>query len=85
MEFTINLIFPVFYWDNEVTVVKQSEAAMIGGIGGVLVIIICALPVIFITQISSNWIKLMIAITIAGVTVLLYRKNAQVNLKEIGE
>jgi len=68
-----------------VTVVKQSEAAMIGGIGGVLVIIICALPVIFITQISSNWIKLMIAITIAGVTVLLYRKNAQVNLKEIGE
>ncbi len=78
-------MFPVFNWDNEVTVVKQSAASMIGGLGGVVVIIICALPVIFITQISSHWIKLFIAIAIAGVTVLLYQKNAQVNLKEIGE
>ena len=82
---TINLKFPVFNWDNEVTVVKQSAAAMIGGLGGVLVILICALPVIFVTQISSHWIKLFIAIAITGVTVLLYRKNAQANLKEIGE
>lgn len=82
---TINLMFPVFNWDNEVTVVKQSAAAMIGGLGGVLVIIICALPVIFITQISSHWIKLFITIAIVGVTILLYQKNAQANLKEIGE
>ena len=82
---TINLMFPVFNWENEVTVVKQSAAAMIGGLGSVLVIIICALPVIFMTHISSNWIKLFITIAIALVTVLLYRKNAQANLKEIGE
>ena len=81
---TINLIFPVFNWDNEVTVVKQSAAAMIGGLGSVLVIIICAIPVIFMTQ-TSNWIKLFITIVMAVVTVLLYQKNAQANLKEIGE
>jgi len=82
---TINLIFPVFNWENEVTVVKQSVAAMIGGIGGFFIIIICSLPVIFITQISSDWIKLIIAIAVTGVTVWLYQKNAQVNLQEIGE
>ena len=82
---TINLMFPVFNWENEVTVVKQSAAAMIGGIGGFFIIIICSLPVIFITQISSNWIKLIIAIAVTGVTVWLYQKNAQVNLQEMGE
>ena len=78
-------MFPVFNWDNEVTVVKQSAAAMIGGLGGVVVIIICALPVIFATQISSNWIKLFVSIAIIGVTLLLYQKNARVNLQNIGE
>lgn len=82
---TINLIFPVFNWENEVTVVKQSAASMIGGLGGFLIIIICSLPMIFITQISSNWIKLIIALAITGVTVWLYQKNAQANLQEMGE
>ncbi len=82
---TINLMFPVFNWDNEVTVVKQSAAAIIGGLGGFLIILICSLPVIFITQISSNWIKFIIAIAISGVTVWLYQKNAQANLQEIGD
>ncbi|WP_455675660.1 hypothetical protein [Pradoshia sp.] len=82
---TINLIFPVFQWENEVTVVKQSAASMIGGLGGFLVIILCSLPVILITQISPHLIKFMIVIAIIGITAWLYRKNAQVNLQEIGE
>ena len=82
---TINLLFPVFQWENDVTVVKQSASAMIGGLGGCLLIILCALPVLFFGQISTNLLKGIIAVLVLGVTFVLYRKNSKVRLQEIGE
>lgn len=82
---SVNLIFPVLDWENEVTVVKQSAAAMIGGVGGALLILLCALPVVFVTQVSGNGIKLIISIVIIVITGGLYQKNAKTELKKIGE
>ena len=52
---TINLKFPVFNWENEVTVVKQSASALIGGLGGPVIIILCAVPVVMFPQ-SYNFV-----------------------------
>lgn len=81
---TVNLRFLNLDWENEVTVVKQSASAMIGGLGGCLVIILCALPVTFITQASRNIIRLIIALAIMGVTLWLYQRNAKTELAIIG-
>lgn len=82
---TINLLFPVFQWENEVTIVKQSASAMIGGLGGCLFIILCALPVLLVEQISPNLMKGIIAVLVLGITFVLYKKNGKVRLQEIGE
>ena len=82
---TINLLFPVFQWENDVTIVKQSASAMIGGLGGCLLIILCAVPVLLLGQISTNLLKGIIAVLVLGITFLLYRKNGKVRLQEIGE
>ena len=81
---TVNLRFLNLDWENEVTVVKQSASAMIGGLGGCLVIILCALPVAFITQASRNIIRLIIALAIMGVTLWLYQRNVKTELATIG-
>lgn len=80
---TVNLKFPLLKWENEVTVVKQSTAAMLGTFGTIIVILICAVPVIFVTQISSDYLKLLIAIVISVVTAYLYRKNARTDLQKL--
>lgn len=82
---TINLLFPVFQWENEVTIVKQSASSMIGGLGGCLFIILCALPVLLVEQISPNLMKGIIAVLVLGITFVLYKKNGKVRLQEIGE
>lgn len=82
---TINLLFPVFQWENEVTIVKQSASSMIGGLGGCLFIILCALPILFIRQISPNVMKGIIAVFVLGITLVLYKKNGKIRLQEIGE
>lgn len=80
---TINLLFPVFQWENEVSIVKQSASAMIGGLGGCLIIILCALPVLFIRQISPNLMKGIIGVLVLGITFMLYWKNEKTNLLEV--
>lgn len=82
---TMNLLFPVFQWENEVTIVKQSASAMIGGLGGCLCIFLCALPVLFVRQIPSDVMKGVIAVLVLGITFVLYKKNGKVRLQEIGE
>ena len=82
---TINLLFPVFQWENDVTIVKQSASAMIGGLGGCLLIILCAVPVLLLGQISTNLLKGIIAVLVLEITFVLYRKNGKVRLQEIGE
>ena len=81
---TINLKIPVFNWENETTVVKQSAAAMVGGLGGCLIVLICMFLVMFVPAIDTNAMKLVICLILAVVTACLYRKNNTVNLQELG-
>lgn len=80
---TVNLHLPVLQWDNEVAIVKQSASAMIGGLGGCLVIILCAAPVVFVTGLAEEIVKLVIAVIIIGITIVLYKKNAKTDLAKI--
>ena len=80
---TINLKLPMMKWENEAAVVKQSASATIGGLGGCLVIILCAIPVVFVTGVIGELTKLVIAAVVAGITWLLYRMNNKVDLAGI--
>ena len=42
---TVNLHFPVLEWESEVRIVKQSASAMLGGMGGFILTLLCALAV----------------------------------------
>ena len=80
---TINLVFPVMNWESEVSVVKQSASALLGGLGGFLIAIICGV-VIAVTPVSySAMVKLLICVVLLGLTVLLYGKNNRTKLMEI--
>ena len=80
----VNLLLPSFDWENETVVVKQSASALVGGLGGTLVILLCALPVIFLKNVPQDVMKAIIAVMMTGVTVLLYKKIIKTELKDIG-
>lgn len=80
---TVNLLFPNFEWKNETEVVKQGVSVLLGGLGGSLIVIICALPLIFLKQIPADVTKLVVAMVMAVVTGILYWKNARVDLRKI--
>lgn len=80
---SVNLKLPKMNWENEVSVVKQSAAAMIGGIVVVLVIILCAIPVLLVPAQYKDLVCLAICILLVALTVRLYYKNNRVDLKKI--
>ena len=80
---TVNLKMPVFDWENEVTIVKQSASAFVGGIGGFVIVLICMVPVLFVPAIYANLLKGIICVVFTGLTIFLYRKNNAVNLQEL--
>ena len=80
----INLLMPSFDWENETAVVKQSASAMVGGLGGDLVVILCALPVIFWRQVPGDLIKGAEVVILAAVTAILYGKMIKTDLSKIG-
>lgn len=80
---TINLHFPVFNWETEVSVVKQSASSILGGLGGFIVAILC---IFGIAAIPENYIDLWngaVCIVILAVTAVLYWKNNQTDLRKI--
>ena len=79
----INLKMPVFDWENEVSVVKQSASAAIGGLGGFVVILLCMVPVLLVPAEYSNLVKGALCILFAVVTWILYNKNNKVNLQDL--
>lgn len=80
---TINLLFPNFEWKNETEVVKQGVSVLLGGLGGSLVVVICALPLVFLKQIPADVTKLVVTVVMAVATGVLYWKNAKVDLRKI--
>uniref|UniRef100_UPI004057028B hypothetical protein n=1 Tax=Acetatifactor sp. TaxID=1872090 RepID=UPI004057028B len=79
---TINLIFPVLNWDNETSVVKQSASSLIGGMGGFLFALLCAVPVMLVPESYSHLVRLGIGILFSVLTLILYRKNNLTKLPE---
>ena len=80
---TANLKLPKLIWETEVSVVKQSAAAGLGGMGSFLIAIIGALPVLLLPEKYTNMVCLVICIILSALTIALYHKNNCVDLKEI--
>ena len=79
----VNLRFPVFDWDNEAVVVKQSTAALIGGMGGFLIMLLCAALILIVNSIPGWIIKLSLIAVLMTFSALIYRKLIKTDLLEI--
>ena len=79
----VNLRFPVFDWDNEAVVVKQSTAALIGGMGGFLIMLLCAALILIVNSIPGWIIKLSLIAVLLTFSALIYRKLIKTDLLEI--
>lgn len=77
---TINLRFPVMDWESEVTVVKQSASAMLGGMGGFLVSIVCLAVFFTAPEAYANILKAILCAGLLFATFLLYRGNCRKTL-----
>lgn len=81
---TVNLAFPVMEWDNEVTVVKQSMSALIGGIGGSLIAMISVVILLLLPESIAGFAKWIVCLVYAVLTFVLYQKNNRTDLLKIG-
>ncbi len=79
----VNLKLPKLTWETEVSVVKQSAATAIGGLGSFLVVIVSALPVLFLPVQYVNIVCLVICVILVVPTVGMYRRNCCVDLKTL--
>ncbi len=78
-----NLKFPKLQWDEEVSVVKQSASAMIGGMGSLLVVLICGIPVLLVPAKFVGLTVAFVCTVIGCITYVLYKKSINEDLKEI--
>ena len=79
-----NLMFPIFDWENEAAVVKQSTTSMISVFMSMVIVIIFALPVFLISSVSSDVILALVCLILLFISFVLYRKNNRTDLKLIG-
>lgn len=80
---TVNLKMAVFDWENEVSIVKQSASAFVGGIVPFFVMIPITFGAMLIPIQYKNLCMLMFCLVVGVVTVVLYRKNSKVDLLNI--
>ena len=80
---TVNLKMPVFNWENEVTVVKQSASSMLGGLGGIVMALVCVVPVLLIPSEYTSLLEAIVCVVVVCLTAFLYKKNSGVNLQEL--
>ena len=79
-----NLMFPVFDWENEAAVVKQSTTSMISVFMSMVIVLIFALPVFLISSVPSDVILALVCLILLFISFVLYRKNNRTDLKLIG-
>ena len=79
----VNLKIPVFDWENEVTIVKQSASAFVGGIVPFFILMPITMGAMTLPVQYMNMCMLGYCLVISVVIVLLYRKNSKVNLLNI--
>lgn len=80
---TVNLHFPVFTWESEVSVVKQSASSFLGGMGGVLLTVVLVVVNAAVSDGHSHLLKMVCCIAVLAATVFLYMRNNRVNLREL--
>lgn len=80
---TVNLRLPVLDWESEASVVKQSAASLLGGMGGFLLAVICAAITVLVPESCSHLAKTAICGILLAVTAILYRQNNRADLKEL--
>ena len=78
-----NLMFPVFDWENEAVVVKQSTTSMISVFMSMVIVLIFALPVFLISSVPSDVILALVCLILLFISFVLYRKNNRTDLKLI--
>ena len=72
---TVNLWLPKLDWESEVTVVKQSAAAVVGGIGGALMAVVCAMVVLLLPVKYGVVASVVICGVMLVITAVFYAKN----------
>ncbi len=72
---TVNLHFPVLNWESEVSVVKQSASAVLGGIGGFILAILCLLAAMVVPKEYADVLRLGLCVVLILVTAVLYKGN----------
>ena len=80
---TVNLKMAVFDWENEVTVVKQSASAFVGGIVPFFVMLMITFATMIIPAQYTNIAMLVLCLMVGCATFMLYRKNSKVDLLNI--
>jgi len=81
---TINLKMPIFDWENEVYVVKQSASAFVGGIVPFLVMIPVTVGMMMVPAQYTGIAMFILCLSLGLAAVILYRKNSKVDLLRIG-
>lgn len=79
----VNLRFPKLKWDSEVEVVKQSASGMIGGLGGFLIALVAAIPLVFVTDSYFGMVSCVEFLVIVLITILLNEKNNKFDMKNL--
>ena len=77
---TVNLKMPVFNWENEVSIVKQSASAFFGGIGGLLIVLISMIPVILLPAEFVNVWKVIVCVIMVALSAIMYKRNCKIIL-----
>lgn len=71
----VNLRFPVFVWESEVSVVKQSASALFGGLGGFLLAVVCGVGTVAVPVEYALLFKAGVSAVILFAALLLYCRN----------
>lgn len=79
----VNLRLPVLDWESEVSVVKQSAASLIGGMGGLLLALIWGAVTVLVPEAYSDLTKLAVSALVLVITAILYGRNNRADLKEL--
>lgn len=73
----VNLHFPVLNWENEISIVKQSTASLLGFAGAFLLAVLCILLLCLIPKEYTALLKLLLCLLIAGAALLLHKRICQ--------
>ncbi len=79
----VNLKFPKLKWDNDVEVVKQSASALIGGFAGMLIALVSAVPLLFVSMNYYSWVSCVETVVVVIFVLMIYSKISRFNFNTI--